>query len=67
MKKLISMLAVLGVGALAQSSFAQTAAPQNSKAVSSYSAPTAEHQKKPKSVKMHRAAKKAAPAAGASE
>jgi hypothetical protein len=70
MKKLVLMLAAIGVGALAQPSFAQTPAQQDSTAVSSYSAPTEKHVKKPKGAKVgkkHAGKRSAAPAAGASQ
>ena len=67
MKKLVGMLAAAGVGLLAQPSFAQTAAPQESNAVSSYSVPTVKHVKKPKAAKKHGVQKEAAPATGASQ
>jgi len=73
MKKLVLMLAAVGVGALAQASFAQPAAPQDSTVASPYSPPTVKHVKKPKTAKKHRWRKKAAsapeaaPAAGASQ
>jgi hypothetical protein len=70
MKQLVLMLAAIGVGALVEPSFAQTATPQPSSTVSSYSAPTVEHVKKPKTThtaKKHWWKKKAAPAAAASE
>ncbi|PXW29421.1 hypothetical protein [Paraburkholderia caballeronis] len=51
MKKLVLMLAATGIAVLAQPSFAQTAAPQESSAATSYSAPTVKHVKKPKAAK----------------
>jgi len=63
MKKLMLMLTAFGVAALAQPSFAQPAAPQEASAVSSYSAPTEKHVKKPK---KHQLKKGAASAAAAS-
>jgi len=70
MKKLVLMLAAVGAGALAQPSLAQTAGPQASGAVSSYSPPTVRHVKKPKAAKhadkRRGFRKKAAPAAAAS-
>lgn len=62
MKKLVLMLAAIGVGACVQPSFAQPATPQQSQAVSSYSAPTEKHVKKPKTARKHWLRKKAAPA-----
>lgn len=77
MKKLVLMLAAVGVGALAQPSFAQPAAPQESSAVSPYSPPTVKHVKKPKSAKTAKkrhwlrkkaaSAPEAAPTQGASQ
>ncbi|RQH04705.1 acid-shock protein [Paraburkholderia dinghuensis] len=63
MKKLMLIVTAVGVAALAQPSFAQPVAPQESSAVSSYSAPTEKHVKKPK---MKKAKKDAASAATAS-
>lgn len=63
MKKLMLMLTAFGVAALAQPSFAQPAAPLESSAVSSYSAPTVKHVKKPKKKKMKKGAASAASAA----
>ncbi|HTH62400.1 MAG TPA: acid-shock protein [Paraburkholderia sp.] len=64
MRKMVLMLVAAGAGSLAQPSFAQGAgaASQESSAVSSYSAPTEKHVKKPKTAKKH-AGKKAAEAA----
>jgi hypothetical protein len=62
MKKLMLMLTAFGVAALAQPSFAQPAAPQQASPVSSYSAPTEKHVKKPKKAKKS-AASAAEPAA----
>jgi hypothetical protein len=62
MKKLMLMLTIFGVAALAQPSFAQPAAPQGSNTVSSYSAPTEKHVKKPK-VKKAKKGAASAPAA----
>jgi hypothetical protein len=73
MKQLVLMLAAIGVGVFVEPSFAQTATPEPSSTVSSYSAPTVEHVKKPKTAKTTNTAKKhwwkkkAAPAAAASE
>lgn len=61
MKKLMLMLTAFGVAALAQPSFAQpAAAPHESSAVSSYSAPTEKHVKKPKKKKVKKGAASAA-------
>ncbi|WP_296649785.1 acid-shock protein [Paraburkholderia sp.] len=63
MKKLTLMLTAFGVAALAQPSLAQPAAPQEASAVSSYSAPTVKHVKKPKKMKAKHGAAAAAPEA----
>ncbi|MCG5077326.1 acid-shock protein [Paraburkholderia sp. RG36] len=65
MKKLMLMLTAFGVAALAQPSFAQqpAAVHQEASDVSSYSAPTQKHVKKPKKKK----AKKGEAAASAAE
>ncbi|WP_233861961.1 acid-shock protein [Paraburkholderia adhaesiva] len=63
MKKLMLMVTALGVAALAQPSFAQAVAPQESSAVSSYSAPTEKHVKKPKVKKAKKDAASTAAAA----
>jgi hypothetical protein len=67
MKKLMLMLTAFGVAALAQPSFAQPATPQQASPVSSYSAPTEKHVKKPKKKKAKKgeasAASTEAPAA----
>jgi hypothetical protein len=65
MKKLMLMLTAFGVAALAQPSFAQPAAPHESSAVSSYSAPTEKHVKKPKKKKVKKGAASAAETAPA--
>jgi hypothetical protein len=66
MKKLMLMLTAFGVAALAQPSFAQPAAPQQASPVSSYSAPTEKHVKKPKKPKVKKSAA-SAPDAAASQ
>ncbi len=72
MKKLMLMLTAFGVAALAQPSFAQPAsqpavAHPEASAVSSYSAPTEEHVKKPKKKKAKKGAASAAQPAAASQ
>jgi hypothetical protein len=62
MKKLMLLVTAFGVAAFAQSSFAQPAAPHESSAVSSYSAPTEKHVKKPKMKKAKNGASSAAAA-----
>lgn len=56
MKKLMLMLTAFGVAALAQPSFAQPAVHQEASSVSSYSAPTQKHVKKPKKKKEKKGA-----------
>ena len=73
MKKLMLMLTAFGVAALSQPSFAQqpAAVHQEASDVSSYSAPTQKHVKKPKKQKAKKGAASeasaAAPAAAASQ
>ncbi|WP_027793325.1 hypothetical protein [Paraburkholderia acidipaludis] len=56
MKKLMLILTAFGVAALAQPSFAQPASHPEASAVSSYSAPTEKHVKKPKKKKAKKGA-----------
>jgi hypothetical protein len=60
MKKIMLVLGAAGIAALSQTSFAQTAAPHDASAVSSYSAPTETHVKKHKSKKAKKHAAAAA-------